>query len=287
MNEQKSSKKSFNLFNSPQNIGHQVDLIRAAMPYIPGNRQQPMNLILKVSELMQTVQTPEPELSTCSTSGSNTFDMEGLLTSIQPLCFSHEAELINMLLNTFRAKRFYQTYQSVAATMEQQPHMNQSVNPDFTENDSEYEDDDQEVLNVASIGNNQRNRTWQQRNMNNKGSSNNTSSNQNNSNTTANNSSNSATSNMASNNSNNKMNSILSNPAMKEMLDSFMTPEQKSTFENISNMMSAMSIMNSNPVATPQPNTANTNQSNSQPNTRTQNYTDAFSTYPRYDQSNS
>lgn len=181
------------------NLSHQMDLIRAAMPYANASRQQSMNIILKASELMHSVRNPEPELSACSFEDSGAgYDMEGLLSSLKTVGYQRENDIINMLLNTIRARRFYQTYQTVAETMP-----------------------NESALSAASLGgNNGRNNFMGNSNMNHN--------NQN-----------------ASNN--NRMNSILSNPAMKEMLDSFMTPEQRSTFNNLAGMINTMSAMNSAP----------------------------------------
>lgn len=174
----------------PKGFSHQADLIRAAMPYASGTNQQSMNVILKVSELMNTMQNPEPELSACSTDNSNGgVDMEGLLTSLKNVCHQREADIINMLLNTIHARRFYQTYQTVAATMADEP-----------------------SLSAASLGGN-----------NGRNQSNNT----------------------RANSGGNNMNAVLNNPLMKDMLDSFMSPEQRSSFNNITNMINTMSTMNS------------------------------------------
>ena len=175
--------------NRPRDFSHQAELIRAAMPYASGTNQQSMNIILKVSELMNTIQNPEPELSACSTDNSNGgFDMEGLLSSLKNVCYQREADIINMLLNTIHARRFYQTYQTVAASMANEP-----------------------SLSAASLGGNNG------RNPNNN----------------------------ARANGGNNMNAILNNPLMKDMLDSFMSPEQRSNFNNITNMINTMSTMNS------------------------------------------
>lgn len=220
-NDQTKQNTKFQDEKKPRGFSHQSDLIRAAMPYATGSNQQSMNVFLKVSELMQTMQAPEPELSTCSMENSKeAFNMEGLLSSLKNVCYQREADIINMLLNTLHARRFYQTYQTVAATMADEP-----------------------SLSAASLGgNNGRNHSTQNNNARANGGSNN-------------------------------MNAILNNPLMKDMLDSFMTPDQRSNFNNITNMINTMSTMNSmnNMNPTNGMNNNNNNMNNNTPNNNSNN----------------
>jgi hypothetical protein len=104
---------------SSSNLNHSIQIIRAALPYVNSSLQKSMSVAIKVNELIESFHSPvPPELSACSTNNTE-LDIENMLVSIQSVCNSKENETINMILNTIKARKFYQTYQTMSSIMQQ------------------------------------------------------------------------------------------------------------------------------------------------------------------------
>lgn len=217
-------------------LKHREDLIKTAMPYAPQQNQQPMTMMLKMTELLHTFFKKEPDVSACSMNEKNTsaINLEGLLSSLKPLCRGSELTMISMLLNALQAQKFYKTYQTVASSLEEEMQTSNTsfmgneaddFNSDFNTgfnsgfnsgfgSDSENENEDNPILNAASIQPN-----GSSKNQTNKNPS-------------------------SQNKSNVSFAQVMNNPQMRDLLDTMMTPEQKNTFQNMNTILNAMNMMN-------------------------------------------
>ncbi|WP_099468426.1 hypothetical protein [Konateibacter massiliensis] len=91
---------------------HQLEIIKAAIPYINNSGQRAMSVFVKASELAETVslfQRPDAGIGiTAQSEGSkNPMDM---LNDIKAVCTGKEQETVNMIINYFNAFQLYRTY---------------------------------------------------------------------------------------------------------------------------------------------------------------------------------
>ncbi len=159
-------------------ISHTLDIIKAAFPYLDSQTQQTMGLVIKTGELYESIQSINQEGSVTSLSiRKQSIDIEALLNGIRDVCNKQEKELIDIILNIFKAKNFYQTYTTLTAAMASQS--DNSNNSDDTDN----------TASSSNLG---------------------------------------------------SMFGMNGNANMMEVLEAFLTPEQKSTFDNLNMMFSVM-----------------------------------------------
>lgn len=168
---------------SRNGLSHAIDIIKAAFPHLDIGTQQSAEILIKTGELMDSITaSKDPDRVTSLSLGKPNIDIEALLTSIRSVCYEKERELIDMVLNFFKAKNLFDTYSMLSQAM--------------------------------ASGSNDSNE----------------SANQNGSNMFT----------------NGFMGGLMgglngeNNPNMQELLESMLTPEQKSTFDNLSMMFNLM-----------------------------------------------
>jgi len=107
------------------NTDYVLDIIRAALPYVNSKTRNGMEVAIKTGELAETFQSmgETPVLEACDL-GNDTTDVEGLLVSIQSVCMGPEKELVNTLLNFYKTRNLYQSYQAFRQNTLQQPELN-------------------------------------------------------------------------------------------------------------------------------------------------------------------
>ncbi len=96
---------------------HQLDLMKAALPYLAPRMQKSINVMSIAEELVSTIQSPQPtpELSAMSLSSGNA-SMEDILSQIKPVCNRQEQELIDNMVNVMKMQKLFQGYSSFMAT---------------------------------------------------------------------------------------------------------------------------------------------------------------------------
>lgn len=97
------------------NSGHILEVLKAAMPYVDSRRQGTMETLMKATDLIHTTRSiPEhsAELSAASLNPKGA-DIEGMLYSVREVSSSFERDFIDKLLNCFKARKFYQTYNTL------------------------------------------------------------------------------------------------------------------------------------------------------------------------------
>lgn len=154
--------------NTDSVMTHVVNIMKAAFPFLDSDTQQSVGLIIKSEELIHSFQNVNNTVSAFSIR-KKSIDLEGLLKGIREVCYPNEREIIDMLLNVFQAKKFFETYNTIKEAMASQT--------------DKSENSDSKTSNIFGMN---------------------------------------------------------SNANMSEILDAFLTPEQKSTFENLSMMMNLM-----------------------------------------------
>lgn len=105
---------NINLFNGSENIQHSLDILKAAMPHLNQPAKHSIELALKTGELLETISdlSSPDQLSACDLA-QEPIDMEAMLLQIQEVCTDAEKEAIHVILNFVKARKLYQTYQSV------------------------------------------------------------------------------------------------------------------------------------------------------------------------------
>ncbi|SHO51230.1 hypothetical protein [Anaerocolumna xylanovorans] len=104
--------------SSENPLKHMVDIMKAALPHLDGRTQESASLIIKTSELMDTLQTVKND-DRVSASGLNmqSIDIEALLNSIRNVCYAKEKQIIDNILNFLRMKNMFETYSSLSNMM--------------------------------------------------------------------------------------------------------------------------------------------------------------------------
>ncbi|BBF43901.1 hypothetical protein lbkm_2589 [Lachnospiraceae bacterium KM106-2] len=115
---------------------HTVDLMKAALPYSNYNAQNSMNVLIKATELADSLQdmTTPPDLSSCDIKNQNT-NPEELLMNIKPVCTPQESEFVDMLLNFMQARKIYHAYQEYNTT--NQVHASDMKNQNNSQNNNQ------------------------------------------------------------------------------------------------------------------------------------------------------
>ena len=92
---------------------HMVNIFKAALPHVGVQAQSGMNVLLKANDLMSSVQEiSNPGELHAMELNEEAKDPELLLTSIRSACLPREAEMVDMILNFFKARKIYGAYQS-------------------------------------------------------------------------------------------------------------------------------------------------------------------------------
>lgn len=103
----------FQQFNQiADNSGHILEILHAAMPYIDSRRQGTIETLAKATDFIHSARNshqPTAELSAASIQSRPT-DVECMLNSIRTVGSFSERDLIDKMLNYFKAKKLYQTY---------------------------------------------------------------------------------------------------------------------------------------------------------------------------------
>ncbi len=105
---------------------HTLALLNAALPYVDAYSKHSMELMVKATELLDSIHHQPTELSTLSLNDRKG-DMEGMLNSIKGLCSHQERDFIDTIMNITRARKFYQIYKNVAVTT--QDNKGERLNP--------------------------------------------------------------------------------------------------------------------------------------------------------------
>lgn len=95
-------------------VKHVMDILKAALPYVDVQSMRTMQVMVKATELMDTINSQAYELSTLNLSEGKG-DMEGMLNNIRGFCTGREREIIDTLLNIIKAKNLYNTYKRITS----------------------------------------------------------------------------------------------------------------------------------------------------------------------------
>jgi hypothetical protein len=101
-----------------QDLSHTAEIMRAALPFIDARNKVMVEFMMKVFDLMGSlkfIRNPN-NLAACGFEASK-IDMEGLLNGIRPVCGNREREIIDRILNFFSMKRMFEMYNKMMETM--------------------------------------------------------------------------------------------------------------------------------------------------------------------------
>lgn len=91
---------------------YMLNIIRAALPYVTSRTRNHMEVAIKTGELAESFHSigHASELEACDLS-DETVDVEGLLLSVQEVCVGKEKNMINTVLNFYKTRNLYRSYQ--------------------------------------------------------------------------------------------------------------------------------------------------------------------------------
>lgn len=105
---------------------HQLEIIKAAIPYIGTSEQKLISVYVKATELADTItifQKPESSIGICSL-GNKQGSILDLLNDIKVVCTNTEKETINMITNYLNAFQLYNSYQKTFGNDENENNQN-------------------------------------------------------------------------------------------------------------------------------------------------------------------
>ena len=90
-----------------------IEILKRAFPHLDNTRQRPINIILKIAELNDSIEqfTHPVHIESCENSNSHV-NTEELLRSIKPLCSKKEQDVIDFALNFNKTKEVYNAYKA-------------------------------------------------------------------------------------------------------------------------------------------------------------------------------
>ena len=226
-----------------QDLLHTAEIMKAALPYIDSPNKVMVEFMMKVFELIAYVRTLRKSLSLAACGyEAGKIDMEGMLNSIKPVCNKKERDFIDKILNIFNMKRVMEMYNSMMEVMNamQQDGEESSFDSsasfenssddlssvwDFYKSDMDLADNDEDQTNDLNddMPKTDESQTFDAGSLfEDTGSS--------------------------GQNSSSGSSSSLLNDKMLDMLKAMVPPEKRSTFDNLSMLLSSMSYDNtSNP----------------------------------------
>lgn len=114
---------------------HNMELIRAAMPYADTSAQSTMELLLKLYEFMHSYRGfVSGSMAACGFAGRKV-DLEAMMNSLRPICNKREREIVDRILSIFNAKRMYEMYNTYMSAMKAMQEFNE-FNPETSEGDT-------------------------------------------------------------------------------------------------------------------------------------------------------
>lgn len=99
--------------------GHHLQMIKAAIPYVPKAQQRFIAVYVKYLELQNTIaffNQEEDQLSACSL-GSNTGTFMDMLNDMKKYCAEDQREMFDSAINMMQMMQMYQTYQETMKQM--------------------------------------------------------------------------------------------------------------------------------------------------------------------------
>lgn len=95
---------------------HNIEMIKAALPYMNSRAQKSFEILIKTDELRNTMQNLDSkELSACDVK-PNSIDMETFLLQIRSLSNKRESEMIDNMLHFIKMQKLLTTYRSFMNT---------------------------------------------------------------------------------------------------------------------------------------------------------------------------
>ncbi|MBQ1688409.1 MAG: hypothetical protein II073_03900 [Lachnospiraceae bacterium] len=92
-------------------LSHITQLLEAALPYVNQQSRSHFEVLLKASDLMQSVS--HTNTYTACDIHNEPLDLEGLCLSLQSVGNPREQDFINTILNFLQTRKLYQTYQNM------------------------------------------------------------------------------------------------------------------------------------------------------------------------------
>lgn len=96
-----------------KHTSHVLDIIRAALPYVPSRTRNSMEVAIKTGELAESFSSvgQVAELEACDLENESV-DMEGLLLSMQSVAIGPERDMLSTIFNFYKTRSMYQAYQA-------------------------------------------------------------------------------------------------------------------------------------------------------------------------------
>lgn len=109
-----------------------INILKKAFPHLDERRKKPIDIILKLTELHESIKdvTKTNGLEGCS-DNTTSINTEALLKDIKSECPKPIRDKIDMILNLSKTKEFYKTYMNISNIAEQVNQANTNVSSPF------------------------------------------------------------------------------------------------------------------------------------------------------------
>jgi hypothetical protein len=106
-------------------LNHNMELLKAAMPYADPSAQSVLCLLVGFFEFMDCfLSFSSDSMTACHYEGGKA-DLEAMMNSIRPICNKKEREIVDRILGIFNAKRMFEMYNTYMSAMKAMQEFNE------------------------------------------------------------------------------------------------------------------------------------------------------------------
>lgn len=98
-------------------LNHNMELLKAAMPYVDSSAQSMLCLLIGFFEFMDCFLSFRSGSMTACQCEDRKVDLEAMMNSIRPICNKKEREIVDRILSIFNAKRMFEMYNTYMSAM--------------------------------------------------------------------------------------------------------------------------------------------------------------------------
>lgn len=101
-----------------RDILHTAEIMKAALPFIDTRHRSAAEIFMKIIDLLANLKSMKSTVNmTSAANESISFDLEGMLNSIRPVCNNKERDIVDKILNFFNMKRAFEMYNKMNEVM--------------------------------------------------------------------------------------------------------------------------------------------------------------------------
>ena len=96
--------------------GRQLNILKAAMPYMAARYRKPVHVIIQAQELSDYIVTENDDPDVEAYEFDSIGNIEGMIEDIKPYCTSDEIDMFNNIISFIRTRRMFRNYMTYMAS---------------------------------------------------------------------------------------------------------------------------------------------------------------------------